>query len=448
MANVLTLQDGRTLMDQIRQTGAACVVLDLTMPMISGLELLKQLKSAQPDIPVMVMTASQELDTAVDCMKEGAFDYLVKPVEPNRFISAVKHALELNALRNQVDTLRRYLLDGRLQQQEAFDAIVTCSESMTGLFRYMEAIARSQEPVLITGETGSGKELIAQALHELTGSAGKFVPVNVAGLDDDLFSDTLFGHRKGAYSSAENAREGLITQAAGGTLFLDEIGDLSHTSQVKLLRLLQDRQYYPLGSDAPLSTDARVLVATHRDLRAGMEAGTFRSDLYYRLSAHHVEIPPLRRRQEDIPLLLEHFLTQAAQEMGKKKPTPPPELRTLLCAYAFPGNIRELRAMVWDAVARHGGGVLSMNSFRDAIEKSGAPVPVTTHAESISEPSSDGLFTQIESLPSLKETENLLVDEAMRRAGDNQGIAAGMLGITRSALNQRLRKRREAKDAS
>jgi DNA-binding NtrC family response regulator len=266
------------------------------------------------------------------------------------------------------------------------------------------------------------------------------VSVNVAGLDDAMFSDTLFGHRKGAYTGADQAREGLIARAAGGTLFLDEIGDLSETSQVKLLRLIEERKYYPLGSDVPKESDARVVCATHRSIEALLSQGKFRRDLYYRLSGHKVHLPPLRERKEDIPLLVDAFLAAAAEGEGKRKPTPPPELCTLLSTYDFPGNVRELRMLVSDAVVRHRGGVLSLDSFRKAVgSRETSPPPEESADADASVPAGPtDLFGEMPRLPTLKEAEEQLVAEALARARNNQGIAASLLGITRQALNKRL----------
>jgi DNA-binding NtrC family response regulator len=253
-----------------------------------------------------------------------------------------------------------------------------------------------------------------------------------------MFSDTLFGHRKGAYTGADQAREGLIARAAGGTLFLDEIGDLSETSQVKLLRLIDDRKYYPLGSDVAKESDARVVCATHRPVEALMKKGGFRRDLYYRLSGHKVHLPPLRERKEDIPLLVDAFLAAAAEEEGKRKPTPPAELYTLLSAYDFPGNVRELRMMVFDAVVRHKGGVLSMESLRKVVGARETDPPPEESADVSVPAGPPALFGDMPRLPTLKEAEEQLVAEALARARNNQGIAASLLGITRQALNKRL----------
>ncbi|MCB1753442.1 MAG: sigma-54-dependent Fis family transcriptional regulator [Gammaproteobacteria bacterium] len=435
--SVQTFDDSRDLMPFLASHEAAVVVLDLFMPYLPGTRLLPEIIQAYPEMPVIVMTASQEVESAVHCMKEGAFDYLVKPVEESRFVSSVKRALELRALRLQVDALKRYLITDHLEHDEAFSRIVTASRKMRTLFQYAEAVSDSGEPVLISGETGTGKELFAAAVHELSSRKGPFVTLNVAGLDDALFSDTLFGHKKGAFSGAESARDGLVAQAAGGTLFLDEIGDLKPASQVKLLRLLQEQEYHPLGSDIAKISDVRVVCATNRDLHARMTKGKFRPDLYFRLSVHQIEIPPLRERREDIPVLLAHFAAEAGEAMQRKIPDVPAELLTLLDNYYFPGNVRELRAMVYDVMAQHPSGrVLSVKSFRKLVKTQQKPEQQQRTGETSS--IQEGQF------PTLKEAEEMHIREALRRSGGNQGTAATLLGISRPALNRRLASRKGA----
>jgi len=429
--DIITVEDSRKLMPLLSEQEVAVVVLDLFMPFISGTQLLPEIVREYPDLPIIVMTATQEIETAVSCMKEGAFDYLVKPVEESRFISSVTRALETNALRRQVEALKRSLITDHLEHSDVFAPIVTVSRKMRALFQYLEAIAGTSEPVLITGETGSGKELLAEAVHKLSGRKGEFVPINVAGLDDNLLADTLFGHRKGAYSGADTMREGMVAKAAGGTLFLDEIGDLTLASQVKLLRLLQERQYYPLGSDVAKMSDARILCATHCDLNERMANDMFRSDLFFRLSIHQVDIPSLRERKEDISVLVKYFIEEAAVSLDKKPPKASDELLILLENYHFPGNVRELRSMVFDAVARHKSGpILSAKKFRKAVKaQQSVELPsVTTNAR----PETTGRF------PNLKQAERLHIEQAMQRSNGNQGVAAALLGISRPALNRRL----------
>jgi len=432
--HVLTTADSREVTGILTNELVGAIILDLQMPYLSGKELLETIQQTWPNLPVLVATAANDLQTAVDCMKAGAFDYLVKPIEPGRIISSLNKALEINLLRREVSALKESVLTGQLQHADAFANFRTCSLKMTAMFSYLEAIAPSPQPVLITGETGVGKELAAQALHKLSNRNGAFVAVNSAGLDDQMFSDTLFGHKKGAFTGANETREGMIARAADGTLFLDEIGDLTPASQIKLLRLLQEGEYHPLGSDIPVRSRARIVVATHQNLLRLIEENGFRKDLYYRLMTHTVSIPPLRERPEDLPLLLDAFLAEAADELQKNKPTCPPELLNYLAGYEFPGNVRELKALVYDAVARHRNGVLATTAFRHAIgNRSNLPAMQETQAgEAIVLP---GRF------PTLQEAEEWLTGEALRRSDGNQGAAAGLLGISRQALNKRLRRK-------
>lgn len=437
--NVVTLDDSRKVLPLLSERDVAVLVLDLSMPHVSGIDLLGQVSLNFPQLPVIIVTARNELETAVECMRSGAFDYLVKPVDKSRLEASITRAFEVCMLRNEISSLKKHLLMGDLENEEAFDSIITINKKMRGIFQYVEVLSSSNQPVLITGETGVGKELIARAVHDISGRPGQFVAVNVAGLDDTMFSDTLFGHKKGAYTGAGDTREGLISQAAGGTLFLDEIGDTSESSQVKLLRLLQEHKYYPLGSDVPKSSDVRVAVATNRDLQKEISEDNFRQDLYYRLCAHHIHVPPLRERTEDIPVLLNHFLEKGARQMKKTKPTPPPELVTLLKTYAFPGNVRELESMAYDAVARHKSGMLSMESFKTVIKSRAGKAQV---AETPVVAEDIGLKCTPENFPTLKKAEEFLVDRALDISGGNQGIAANLLGISRQALNKRINRKK------
>lgn len=431
ITNVHTCSEAREAASRASSLSVALVILDLTMPHLSGIEVLRQLADVCPDVPVVMLTGVNDVGSAVACMREGAFDYYVKTTETERLVGGVKRALELQQLRRENSRLKESVLDDALSHPEAFDAIVTASQRVWGIFKYLEAVSASPMAVLIAGETGVGKELFAQAVHRVSGRGGRFVPVNAAGLDEQAFSDTLFGHVKGAFTGADMARPGLIEQAAGGTLFLDEIGDLDIAGQIKLLRLLQEGEYYPLGSDVARKSDARIVAATNRDLKLLSESGNFRKDLYFRLQTHRVEVPPLRERREDIAPLLEYFLDEAAEMLQKKRPTIPRELVALLKTYHFPGNVRELRSMVVDAVTHHGSGILSMARFKAHVQH----LPVLNE---VSERSSASV-TFGEILPTLKENTEILIDEALRRADGNQAIAAEMLGISRQALNKRLK---------
>jgi transcriptional regulator with GAF, ATPase, and Fis domain len=249
-----------------------------------------------------------------------------------------------------------------------------------------------------------------------------------------MLADTLFGHKKGAFSGADQTRRGLLATANDGSLFLDEIGDLSPASQIKLLRLIQEREYYALGSDVSRSTNARMIFATHRDLDSLQESGEFRQDLFFRLRTHHIHIPPLRDRLDDLPLLIEHFLEEAAERLGKNKPAYPSELAILLGTYHYPGNVRELQAMIFDALSKHKRRSLSMDVFKEYIESRCGKSEIEKK-----ELGGDTVFSVLNTLPTLKDSGKLLVREALRRSQNDQAIAAAMLGITRQALNWRLK---------
>jgi DNA-binding NtrC family response regulator len=435
ITNFVECADGDKACDLVSERSFAVVVLDLNLPGLSGVELLQHVLEERPETPVIVATGTGDLETAVRCMRVGAFDYLSKPIDRTRLITSTRHAIEKWETAREVSSLRDGLLASQPAHPEAFQEIITTDAGMLVIFRYVEAIAPTSLPVLITGETGVGKELIARAIHALSKRTRSFVPVNVAGLDDTLFADTLFGHVKGAYTGAESAREGMVAKAEEGTLFLDEIGDLAPESQIKLLRLLQEREYYPLGTDRPRPTTARFVFATNLDITKETGEGRFRKDLLYRLRSHHLSVPPLRKRGGDLPALVDHFLEKASKAVGKSRPTAPRELLPLLRSYSFPGNIRELEGMIFDAVVRHQAHVLSLASFRNAIGER-----AVSSSENAEGSCSDGesLFGACQTLPTLKEASKLLIEESLRRSGGNQEAAARLLGLTRTALNRRL----------
>jgi DNA-binding NtrC family response regulator len=435
--HTITCQDSRQVMEILAAQMIECLLLDLNMDHISGERLLETVGREFPEIPVIIVTGAVEVETAVRCIKAGAFDYIVKPVEEDRLITAVKRAISFQELKRENLSLRRHVLGDSLEKPEAFREIITRNKKMLLLFQYVESIARTSQPVLIRGETGVGKELVARTLHTLSGLKGEFVAVNAAGLEDNVFSDTLFGHARGAFTGADRVRTGLIERAAGGTLFLDEIGDLSPASQVKLLRLLQEGEYFRLGEDHPRQTDARIVAATNQNLSALQSEGKFRKDLNYRLRTHRIYIPPLRDRIDDVPLLADHFLEQAAKTLGKKPPTPPAAFYPLLKSYHFPGNIRELQSMIFDTVSRHRSGVLSLEALKTHMGVHPDNPSDPPRAEAVT----DGpLITFSSRLPTIREATELLVAEALKRTDGNQSVAARLLGISQQALSKRLKK--------
>ncbi len=425
--NILTLGDARDVIRSMERQIPCLIILDLNMPHINGGRLLQIIRKTWPRIPVLVLTGRIEVDTAVRCMKIGAMDYLVKPIETDRLLEAVKKAIAhgLDAMGREPALPEE--LFAQVKNPKAFRCIITQDEQMHSIFHYVEAIAPSQRPVLIFGETGVGKELIGQCIHDLSGRRGKLVEVNVAGLDDNVFSDTLFGHVSGAFTGADKARAGLIEQAAGGTLLLDEIGDLTLSSQIKLLRLLQEGEYRQLGSDRIRKSDARIIASTHQDLWALEQQGRFRKDLIYRLSTHTLTLPPLRERLVDLPLLVDRFVCQAADELDKPVPDVPKGLIEALEAYPFKGNIRELKSMVHDAVSLHTQGPMTASLFK------GLPGDGTE----VSGPQGDT------ALPTLKQASQKLVEKALAQTSGNQSAAARILGISQQALSKRIQKLRD-----
>jgi DNA-binding NtrC family response regulator len=440
--NIICCQDSTDVQKLLDGQDIGVMVLDLTMPVLSGEDVLDMVTQQFPKIPVIILTGKNDIDTAVECMRNGAFDYLVKPVDGNRLVADLERAIELRQLAAENEQLRDSILSDGLKNPDAFSEILTQDSQMYSIFRYLESVANSPKPVLITGETGVGKELIARSVHAVSGRTGEFVSVNIAGLTDTVFDDTLFGHVKGAFTGADQKREGLIEKAAGGTVFLDEIGDMEPASQLKLLRLLQEREFLAIGSDLLKRTDAAFVFATNHELESLVRDGRFRRDLFYRIQTHHVQVPPLRERKADIPVLAKEFIREASLSLKITPPAFAEEVLEQLLQLNFAGNIRELEGILYDAVAQSDGGQLHLAGFSEP--KSNEP----THTPSVDgdgQFKSDGSFySEMGELPTLKVSSDLLIDEAMRRAAGNQAQAARSLGISASALSQRLRKRIDA----
>lgn len=431
---VFTCLEGTRALALLKKHQCHVVLLDLFLPDISGEEVLGVIWAEHPSTAVIIITGVNEVDTAVRCIRSGALDYLVKPVEPERLITSVDRALKHSALWLENRILRSKLLYQKLQKPEAFEHILTRNAEMKAVFNYIEAVAPARDPVLITGETGTGKDLLAKALHLAADRAGQFVQVNTAGLDEHMFADTLFGHVRGAFTDARQARSGLVEQALRGTLFLDEIGDLSPASQVKLLHLIQQQEYFPLGADMPRKADVRIVAATNQDLEARMREGAFRRDLFYRLGTYQVELPPLRQRQDDICMLASYFSKEAAHDLGLENTSLPEQFFTGLRDYSFPGNIRELRALIFDGLAR--GGVKGLQEKLRLLTGRDTPPPNEAHLSS--EQRQDIVFPH--PLPSLESAAHSLIREALSRSRGNKAQAARMLGISKQALHQRLKK--------
>ena len=425
ITNLVSCLDSREAESLVREHRPDLVLLDLTMPHVTGYDLLKQFSAKFPGLAVIVVTGVDELDTAVGCMKSGARDFLVKPVDSARLLSSVRQTLSYVALERQHEQLVTSVLSGELQNPEAFRAIVTGNEEMLKLFHYVESVAGSTEPVLVSGPTGVGKELFVNALHAARASDSPLRSVNLAGIDDSTFSELLFGR------DDDPSRPGLVAQAAGGTLFLDEIGEIGSDAQLRLMRMIQEREYFPIGSDIPRRADVRLVCSTNRDIRS-MEGGdTFRPDLFFRLSRHHIRVPPLVDRLDDLPLLVEHFLEKAAAKIGVRTPTPPKALIPTLASHHFPGNVRELESMCMDAVSQHDSYLMSMDAFKAVMDAHGL---VASSGMAL-----DDQVRYPALLPTLKAAEQQLLTEALKRSDENQTAAARMLGISRQALSRRMK---------
>ena len=427
-ADVRIFTDPRAMLPTLADNIPSVLLLDLTMPGHDGQAVLADVVEHHPEVPVIILTGCNDVPTAVACMRGGAMDFLVKPIEELLLVAAIRRAVERADLQRENEALRERLVSPGIAQPTAFARFTTRDPRMHGLFQYIEVVAPTAHPVLITGETGTGKELVARTLHELSGRTGAFVAVNVAGLDDAMLTDTLFGHRRGAFTGADVARAGLIERAAHGTLFLDEIGDLGISSQVKLLRLLQEHEYLPLGEDVPRATDARFVVATSRSLTELQDDSRFRRDLFYRLRGHHVHLPPLRERRADIPALAARVLADESGEKPAKRLVP--SAVALLMAQPFPGNVRELQAAVRDAATRAPGSDIGVADMAAALGVAADPPTAT--------------FVLGDAFPTLREVQDRLVEEALTRSAGNHSEAARLLGITRQGLWKRLRRDAEA----
>jgi len=410
---------------------AAVIFLDMVMPGISGRDLLPRLIEKYPDTPVIISSAVNEIDNVVSCMKTGAYDYLVKPIDSGRLVQVLGNALRLNALNIENHRLKNYLLGTPLAQPEKFSRIITSNSRVQSIFKLIETFAATLHPILITGETGVGKELAANVIHVISGVNGPFVAFDAGGLDGHAFSETLFGQSKVARD--DETRGGLIKKAQGGTLFLDEVADLGQEAQIALLRLLQEGEYYRPGSSVVMRSNARIVAASNRDLKELIDSGRFRRDLYHRLCAHQIHIPPLRERREDILPIARHYAALEAEYLGKTKPRFSAELIESLTDFDYPGNVRELINMVRNGVALNRDGMLACEDFPvlPRVKKSRPGLLRVAH---------DDLYTVhavFEKFPTMEEFERLVIEEAIKFCGSKVG-AAEILGITRPTLNKKL----------
>ncbi len=400
------------------------LLTDLRMPGIDGLELLRRTRERSPDTEVVVITAHANTESAVEAMKNGAFYYVEKPFRLPEVRKVVREALEKVALKRENATLK-----AALDQATGGTRILSNAPAMHELLSVASGVAPTDCNVLIVGDTGTGKELLARHLHEHGQRAGgPFVAINCGALSEELLANELFGHERGAFTGATGAKAGLIETAAGGTLFLDEVTEMSPAMQVKLLRVLQEREYYRLGGTQPLTADVRFVAATNRDPAARVAEGHFRQDLYFRLNVVTLHLPPLRERRGDIPLLALHFLSRFALRMGKTVSEIHPETFERLLAHDFPGNIRELENLIERGVALARGDAITPDLLPPGLGERGS-VPALTAADA--------------GIAPLAEMERRHIEQALQHTGGNRALAAQLLGIDRVSLWRKLRRYEE-----
>jgi two-component system response regulator GlrR len=344
---VATAIDEVEAINKVKSQSFDLSIVDLQLVHQDGISLMEELHLVIPELPVIILTAYGSIESAVESMKRGAYSYLTKPFDPRDLLLQIERALENRRLTSEVKRL-----EGLLQERYGFDNVVARSEKMQRVLEVVSRIAKTDSTVYIHGESGTGKELIAKAIHLASERKNKpFVAVNCAALPETLMESELFGHEKGAFTGAVRSTKGLFTQAHQGTIFLDEIGDMSLSIQAKLLRVLQEREFYPVGGERPLEVDVRVVVATQKDLEDQVKRGLFREDLFYRIHVIPIQLPPLRERKEDIPLLVEHFLRKYGQQMKKEVRSLAPTALQKLMLHDWPGNVRELENTIEYAVA-------------------------------------------------------------------------------------------------
>ena len=419
---VFEADDGLTAIAQVRERFFDLILMDVRMLKMSGIEALERIKAYNPAIPIIIMTAFSSVEAAVDALKKGAYDYLTKPLDFDKLKLIIGRAMEHSQLKAENRMLKQTL-------GQHFDrrSIIAQSPAMIQLLETVAQVAPSEATVLITGESGTGKELIAGALHYNSHRKdGPFVKINCAALTETLLESELFGHEKGAFTGAERRKEGCFVQAGGGSLLLDEVSEMTVTMQVKLLRVLQEREVIRVGGETPLAVDVRVIGATNKNLAELVRQGDFREDLYYRLNVVGLSLPPLRERREDIPLMAQHFSHMFAERNSKAVKGFTPRAMDAILKYEWPGNVRELM----NAIER--GVVLTRSEYLDLADLRIAPEP--TGSETARSEAAD-----VSPAP-LEEVERVAILRALELVGGNKSEAARQLGITRKTLHQKLKK--------
>jgi len=414
---VLTADGAKLALELVRTHRVHVVLTDLMMPGTSGVELLRALKQVSPDTEVVVMTAYGTVETAVQAMRDGAYDFVEKPLKRMAIVKSVRKAAERQSLVEENRTLRQEIK--LLTRRE----IVGTSPALRRVLDVATQAAPSTATLLVLGESGTGKELLARYVHERSSrSRGPFIAVNCSAIPETILEAELFGHERGAFTGAVGRREGRFAKAGGGTLFLDEIGELSPSVQVKLLRVLQEGEYEPVGGDT-VKSDVRIVAATNRDLRAQVAAGRFREDLFYRLNVIAMTAPPLRARREDIPLLVDHFLGIYCHKNGRPRLSVARPVSELLGEYLWPGNVRELENVIERAVVLCRGETLTTDDLPEVIVQASAPAP--------------SALTVAIGTP-LEEVEGRLIRETLRHTKGDKSLAAQLLGISTRTIYRKL----------
>jgi two-component system NtrC family response regulator len=424
---VLTALGGHEALEVHKTSDLDLILTDMKMPAMDGIELLEHIKSVDPDLPVIMMTAHGTVDKAVEAMQKGAYSYVLKPFDNERLIIYVKKAVSMY----QVVKENRRLRDA-VESQYRFGNIIGKSKKMRDIFDTIQKVAPSGATVLIEGESGTGKELVARSVHFNGPRREKpFVAVNCSALAESLLESELFGHEKGSFTGAVATKKGRFELADGGTLFLDEIGELSHNLQVKLLRVLQEKVFERVGGVRTISVDIRILVATNKDLQQEMQEGRFREDLYYRLNVVHIVLPPLKVRQEDIHILVNHFIKKYASERKSAVPVigVDQEVDRLFYDYSWPGNIRELENVIERVMILCPGEIIKVSDLPKGFKDN---VYNTLHLE--------GIPANAKLSDTLAVIEKTMIERALKITNNVQSHAADLLGIGKSGLNQKIKK--------
>lgn len=424
--SVTALNDPETALAFLEESEIDVVITDMKMPKLSGREVLERIRRDYPQIPVLIMTAFGSIESAVDLMKLGAFDYITKPFANDELVLSVQNAANVAAMH------RRYrLLHANLEERYGLRQIIGKSRGIQDVLTMVDRAAPIRSNVLISGETGTGKELVARAIHFASPRKdGPFISVNLMAFNTGVLESELFGHEKGSFTGAVAMRRGRFELADGGTLFLDEIGELSHDMQVKLLRILQERKFERVGGTEEIEVDIRVVAATNKDLQQEVERGAFREDLYYRLNVVHILLPPLRERREDIPMLLSHFMNVTARENNIPRKAISPEAMGYLVGYEWPGNVRQLENVAERCMVMVAGDVIGVSDLP----------PEVKDEESQLKNALDFLPIELNLADTLERLEAALIRRALVRAEFIQARAADLLGISKSLLQYKLRK--------